>query len=56
MIAGCGTYRYLLNPITYESNSPYEFVTASLPAAFIAGLVYYVLTKLVVKPAGKGGY
>ena len=56
MFAGCGTYRYLLNPITYESNSPYEFVTASLPAAFIAGLVYYIVTKLVVQPRKLGAY
>ncbi len=56
MIAGCGTYRYLLNPITYESNTPYEYVTASLPAAFVAGLVYFVLTKLIVQPRKLGGY
>ncbi|WP_421693689.1 cytosine permease [Aestuariivirga sp.] len=56
MAAGCGTYRFLLNPITYESHFPYEYVTASLPAAVIAGLVYALVTVLVNKPNKKGAY
>ncbi|MBL8789924.1 MAG: cytosine permease [Rhizobiales bacterium] len=56
MIAGCGAYRYLLNPLTYESHSPYEYVTASLPAAVVAGVVYALVTLFVNKPAKKGGY
>ena len=56
MIAGCGTYRYLLNPITYESHAPYEYVTASLPAAIVAGLVYALVTVLFNKPKAMGGY
>jgi nucleobase:cation symporter-1, NCS1 family len=56
MASGFFTYLYLLNPVTYASNSPYEYLTASLPTAFVAGIVYFVLTVAVVKPAGKGGY
>jgi NCS1 family nucleobase:cation symporter-1 len=56
MVAGFFTYIYLLDPLTYESNSPYEYLTASLPTAFIGGLVYYLVTKFVVKPAKRGGY
>lgn len=56
MAAGVATYIYLLNPLTYESRFPYEWVTASLPAVTIAALVYAAVTKLVVIPAGKGGY
>ena len=56
MAAGFGTYLYLLNPVSYASHSPYEFLTASLPTAVVAGLVYAVLTQIVNKPAGKGGY
>lgn len=56
MVFGCGTYRYLLNPITYASNSPYEYVTASLPAAVVAGLVYAIVTLIVNKPARLGDY
>jgi len=56
MVAGFFTYLYLLNPLTYESRSPYEYVTASLPTAVIGGLVYLVVTKLLVQPAKLGGY
>ena len=31
MTAGFFTYLYLLNPITYVSRTPYEFMTAALP-------------------------
>ena len=56
MAAGFGTYLYLLNPVSYASHSPYEFLTASLPTAFVSGLVYLLVTVLIVKPAGKGDY
>jgi NCS1 family nucleobase:cation symporter-1 len=56
MIAGCATYLYLLNPTTYASRAPYEYLTASLPTALVGALVYSVVTLLVVKPAGKGDY
>jgi NCS1 family nucleobase:cation symporter-1 len=56
MAAGFVTYLYLLNPVTYASRSPYEFLTASLPTALVAGIVYAVVTLLINKPAGKGGY
>lgn len=56
MAAGFCTYIYLLNPITYESRFPYEYISASLPTVVVAGLVYYLVTRLVVMPAGKGGY
>jgi NCS1 family nucleobase:cation symporter-1 len=56
MGAGFATYLYLLNPVTYASHWPYEYLTASLPTAFVGGLVYLIVTLLVVKPAGKGDY
>lgn len=56
MAAGFVTYLTLLNPITYASRFPYEYLTASLPTAAVGGLVYWLVTVLVVKPAGKGGY
>ncbi len=56
MGAGFGTYWYLLHPLTYVSHWPYQFLTASLPTALVGGVVYYVLTKALVQPAGKGGY
>jgi NCS1 family nucleobase:cation symporter-1 len=56
MLAGFFTYLYLLNPVSYASNTPYDYLTASLPTALVAGVVYALITVLVVKPAGKGGY
>lgn len=56
MVAGFITYWYLLHPLTYASHWPYQFVTASLPTALVGGIVYYLATRLLVQPAGKGGY
>ncbi|MEO6607787.1 MAG: cytosine permease [Aestuariivirga sp.] len=56
MAAGVGTYLYLLNPISYASNPPYQYITASLPTAVVAGVVFAIVTLAVNKPAKKGGY
>lgn len=56
MAAGVGTYLYLLNPLSYASHVPYEYLTASLPTALAGGLVYVLATLWIVQPAGKGGY
>lgn len=56
MVVGFFVYIYLLNPLSYVSRAPYEYLTASLPTAVIAGIVYLVLTKVLVQPAKKGGY
>jgi NCS1 family nucleobase:cation symporter-1 len=56
MAAGFGTYLYLLNPVSYASHTPYEYLTASLPTAFVGGVVYLIATLIFVKPAGKGDY
>ncbi|WP_202864239.1 cytosine permease [Agrobacterium sp. LAD9] len=56
MIAGFVTYLSLLNPLTYTSSSLYQYTTASLPSALIAGLAFILFTTLIVKPARRGGY
>jgi NCS1 family nucleobase:cation symporter-1 len=56
MVAVVACYLYLLNPISYASRWPYDILTASLPTAVVAGIVYAIVTILVVKPAGKGEY
>ena len=56
MAAGFVTYLYLLDPVSYASHSPYEYLTASLPTAVVGGLVYLIVTRAIVKPAGKGDY
>lgn len=56
MAGGCATYLYLLNPVTYASRWPYEYTTASLPAAFVAAAVYVLVAIAFVRPLGKGDY
>jgi NCS1 family nucleobase:cation symporter-1 len=46
LAAGCLAYVALLNPLSYASAAPYRFLTASLPAAVVAGLVYLAASAL----------
>lgn len=54
--AGFVAYVYLLNSISYASHFPYQYVSASIPSALVAGAVYVACTLLFVIPAGRGGY
>ncbi len=54
--AGVVAYIYLLDPVTYESRAPFQYLTASVPAFVVAGAVYWLGAKLVLAPLGKGGY
>ncbi len=54
--AGALTYSLLLNPVSYEPSGLFRYTTASVPAFVVAGLVHYVLTRLVVQRLGMGGY
>ena len=56
LATGCALYVYLLNPITYKSHTPYQFMTASLPTTLLSAMVYIIVTRLVVIPSGRGGY
>jgi len=56
MAAGFFTYLYLLDPVTYASHAPYQYLTASLPTAFVGGLVYWLATIIIVRPAKRGDY
>ena len=54
--AGALTYSLLLNPVSYEPSAVFRYTTASLPAFVVAGLAHYVLTSVVVRRRGLGGY
>jgi NCS1 family nucleobase:cation symporter-1 len=54
--AGALTYYLLLNPLTYESATLFRYTSASVPAFVVAGALHYAFTRLIVMPAGKGGY
>lgn len=54
--AGAVTYSLVLNPVSYEPSEVFRYTTASLPAFAVAGVTFYVLTKLVVQRLELGGY
>jgi NCS1 family nucleobase:cation symporter-1 len=56
LAAGVVTYIYLLDPVTYVYRPPFQFLTASFPAAFVSGVVYLVGALLFLRPRGIGGY
>ena len=43
---GCAVYMALLNPLTFTSHGPYRFLTASLPAALSAAVVYLLASRV----------
>jgi NCS1 family nucleobase:cation symporter-1 len=54
--AGVVTYIYLLDPVTYVYRAPFQYLTATFPAAFVAALVYVVGVLVFLRPRGIGGY
>jgi len=46
LAAGCAVYMALLNPLTFASRGPYEFLTASLPAALSAAIAYVAIARV----------
>jgi NCS1 family nucleobase:cation symporter-1 len=60
--AGMVLYYFLLNPLDYTmalmvNETPvFQWITASIPSLLVAGIVYWVMTRLVVIPMKKGGY
>jgi NCS1 family nucleobase:cation symporter-1 len=56
MLVGLVVYIYLLDPLSYASRWPYQYLTASLPTAFVSAVVYWAVTRWWVAPRGLGGY
>lgn len=56
--AGFFVYWYLLDPVTYVSHNTtaFKWLSASIPSLIVTGIVYAILTMILVKPLGKGGY
>jgi NCS1 family nucleobase:cation symporter-1 len=54
---GSLTFLLLLNPVSLEQYIPgFNYLSASMPAFVVAGVVHLVLTALWVRPSGRGGY
>lgn len=54
--ASVGFYLWMYDPITLETQPVFRLLGAGLPTALLSGLAYYVLSKLITIPLGKGGY
>ena len=53
---GAGTYVLLYNPQTLDTHPAFNWLTASVPAVVVAGIVHVVLTSVLNRRAGRGGY
>ncbi len=59
---GMFSYWLLLDPVTYENRlivndvNAFQWLSASIPAIVVTGVVYWILTRLIVIPMKKGGY
>ncbi|WHY82093.1 purine-cytosine permease family protein [Siminovitchia fortis] len=49
-------YFLIIDPISFEGSAFFDYASATLPAMLLAGILYYVITKLFVIPKGMGGY
>lgn len=49
-------YFLILNPISFEGATLFDYASATLPAMALAGILYYLITKLFIIPKGMGGY
>ncbi len=56
LLVGAAVYVVVLNPVSLEHLGLFQFVSASIPSFAVAGIVHWLLTRLVVHPLGKGGY
>ena len=53
---GALTYVLLYNPQTLETRPAFNLLTASVPAVVVAAVAHLLLTALLVRRAGQGGY
>ncbi|SFO78255.1 nucleobase:cation symporter-1, NCS1 family [Geodermatophilus dictyosporus] len=53
---GALTYVLLYNPQTLETRPAFDLLTASVPAVVVAAVAHLLLTALLVRRAGRGGY
>ena len=56
LVLGPVLFTITFNPLTFEHTAYFRFTTASLLAAAVAGLVYWILSRVLILPRGLGGY
>lgn len=55
-IGAAALYLWVYNPITLATQPVFRYLGAGIPVMLIAGATYWLLTKLIAIPLGKGGY
>ncbi|MCY1537988.1 NCS1 nucleoside transporter family protein [compost metagenome] len=56
LVAGFVIYVVVFNPQTLANTTFFTFATASLPSCLLAGVVHYVLTRVMAARLGWGAY
>jgi NCS1 family nucleobase:cation symporter-1 len=56
LLAGFLIYVLIFNPQTLAASPLFAVLSASLPSCVLAGVVHYLLTRLLVIPKGYGDY
>lgn len=54
--AGCVLYVWIFNPVTGVSGDVFRYATATLPTLAVSGMLYFLLMRYLVIPAGRGHY
>jgi NCS1 family nucleobase:cation symporter-1 len=55
-VISTAVYFIILDPISFESSTAFLYLTASIPATVLGGLLHYFFSKMVVIPKKLGGY
>jgi NCS1 family nucleobase:cation symporter-1 len=56
LLAGFATYIGMLEPVSQTPSLAFRYLSASLPAIAVAFVVHLALSRLIIIPAGLGGY
>lgn len=56
ILAGMAIYLVIYDPITMQSMYAFRLFGDKFPVMLISGFAYYVLARLRLIPAGRGGY
>lgn len=56
VLAGAAFYLWIYNPVTLETQPVFNVISASLPAAVLGGIVYWILAVVLYRNRGVGGF
>ncbi len=56
IVVGIASYLALYDPVTLAAPAAFRYLGAGIPVWLSSGILYYVLTRLITIPAGRGAY